>query len=121
MHEQGALTYRSNEDGRTDQNRQSTRPSGWVFQLLRYVDDVAILVSSPSRMARIWVAAAEDQRWRTHPRNQWPSFGMSLQRPTSSPPYADGSTTAGSDESEGSGSERDQGGDADQERARSTL
>ena len=43
---------------------------------------------------------------------------MSLRRPTSFLSYADESTTAGSSESEGSGSERDPGGGTDQEQVR---
>ena len=111
--ETAAAEYQAGEGERAVQSRRLSGHSAWSFQLLRYVDDVAILVSSSNRMAAIRAAAAEAHRWYAQFCRPWPSTGRGLEHRIDSPPYDDGSTTAGSDTSEGSDSERDLRGGAE--------
>ena len=111
----GAVATKSTEGAgeRTDLSLPAPYLSTVSFQLLRYVDDVALLVTNSDQRAAVRAVTAEVHRWHDQAGRPWPSPARGLEHRTNSLPREDESTTAGSEASGGSDSERDRKGGAD--------
>ena len=102
-----ASEYTEGEGERTVQSLPAPYLSTVSFRLLRYVDDVALLVTASDGRAAIRAATAEAHRWCAQAARPWARPAWDREHRTSSLPHADESTTAGSEASGGSDTDRD--------------
>ena len=102
-----ASQYTEGAGERTELRPPGPYLSAVSFQLLRYVDDVALLVTASDGRAAIRAATAEAHRWCAQAARPWARPARDLEHRTSSLPHADESTTAGSEASGGSDTDRD--------------